>query len=137
LLLSHLGAQATLAAGLATRRAVLGDEHVDRAIAGTTPLTADFQDFLTRYAWGDVWSRPGLTRRERSLVTLAALVSLGAEHEVAMHVRAGLRNGLTRTELAEALLHTSLYAGLPRANRAFAIAQQVLDELPADDPEEP
>jgi 3-oxoadipate enol-lactonase/4-carboxymuconolactone decarboxylase len=134
LLLQHFGATATTAAGLRTRRSVLGDEHVDRATASTTELTADFQDFLTRYAWGDVWSRPGLSRRDRSLVTLSALVTLGADHEIAMHVRAAIRNGLTTAEIGEALQHVALYAGLPRANRAFAIAQQALNELPADDP---
>ncbi|WP_322761100.1 3-oxoadipate enol-lactonase [Frankia sp. Cr2] len=125
---------ATLSAGYATRRAVLGDEHVDRAIANTTELTALFQDFITRYAWGDVWSRPGLTRRDRSIVTLAALTSLGADHEIAMHVRAAIRNGLTPAEIGEVLLHTALYSGLPRSNRAFAIAQQTLAELDASVP---
>lgn len=128
LLLEHFGGGATLDAGFRTRRAVLGDAHVDASIAHTTDLTAPFQDFLTRYAWGDVWSRPGLTRRDRSIVTLAALVTLGAEHEIAMHVRAARRNGLSADEIGEVLLHTALYAGLPRANRAFAIAQDVLDE---------
>jgi 3-oxoadipate enol-lactonase/4-carboxymuconolactone decarboxylase len=127
-LLAHFGGGATLATGYATRRAVLGDEHVERAIDATTELTAPFQDFITRYAWGDVWSRPGLSRRERSIVTLAALVSLGAEHEIAMHVRAAVRNGLTADEIGEVLLHTALYAGLPRANRAFAIARELLAE---------
>lgn len=129
LLLEHFGGGATLAAGYATRRAVLGDAHVDRAVAATTDFTAAFQQFLTRYAWGHVWSRPGLPRRDRSLVTLAALVALGAEHEVAMHVGAAVRNGVTRDEIAECLMHTALYAGLPRANRAFAIASEVLDEF--------
>jgi len=119
---------AMLATGQATRRAVLGDDHVDRAVAATTELTAPFQDFLTRYAWGEIWSRPGLCRRDRSIATLAALVSLGAEHEIAMHVRAAVRNGLTAAEIGEVLLHTALYAGLPRANRAFAIARDVLAE---------
>jgi 3-oxoadipate enol-lactonase/4-carboxymuconolactone decarboxylase len=132
LLLGHFGGGATLAAGFATRRAVLGDEHVDRAMAAATPLTQPFQDFITRYAWGDVWSRPGLARRERSIATLAALVTLGAEHEIAMHIRAAVTNGLTVEEIAEVLLQTALYAGLPRANRAFAIAQQVLAEHGAD-----
>lgn len=131
LLLEHFGGGATLAVGYATRRAVLGDEHVDRAIAGTTELTAPFQDFITRYAWGDVWSRPGLTRPQRSIATLAALVSLGAEDEIAMHVRGALRNGLTRGQIGEVLLHTALYAGLPRANRAFAIARRTLADLEA------
>jgi 3-oxoadipate enol-lactonase/4-carboxymuconolactone decarboxylase len=127
LLREHFGGGATLAAGYATRRAVLGDEHVDRAIAATTGFTAPFQEFLTRYAWGDVWSRPGLSRRERSIATLAALVALGAENEIPMHVRAAIRNGLTPDEIGEVLLHTSLYAGLPRANRAFALARDVLE----------
>lgn len=127
-LLAHVGGGATLSAGFATRRAVLGDQHVDRSIASTTDLTAPFQDFITRYAWGDVWSRPGLARRDRSIATLAALVSLGAETEIAMHVRAALRNGLTAEEVGEVLLHTAVYAGLPRANRAFAIAQEVFTQ---------
>ncbi len=110
------------------RREVLGDEHVDRAQAKATPFTAPFQDFITRYAWGGVWTRDGLDRRTRSAVTLATLTSLGRENEIAMHVRAALRNGLTREEIAEVLLHTSVYAGVPAANAAFAIAQEVLDE---------
>lgn len=128
LLLEHLGGGATLEAGFRTRRAVLGDEHVDRSVAAATELTAPFQDLITRYAWGDVWSRPGLARRDRSIATLAALVALGAEAEIAMHVRAARRNGLTPEEIGEVLLHTALYAGLPRANRAFAIARDVLTE---------
>jgi 3-oxoadipate enol-lactonase / 4-carboxymuconolactone decarboxylase len=130
LLLDHFGGRPAAARtnGMATRRAVLGDAHVDRALANTSELTAAFQDFLTRYAWGEVWSRPGLARRDRSIATLAAVVTLGAEEEIAMHVRGALRNGLTPAELAEVLLHTALYAGLPRANRAHAIAQRVLSE---------
>jgi 4-carboxymuconolactone decarboxylase len=112
--------------GDATRRAVLGDDHVDRAAARSTPFTADFQDFITRYAWGDVWSRPGLDRRTRSCVTLALLTALGHEHELAMHVRAALRNGVTVEEIKEVLLQTGVYAGVPTSNRAFAIAQEVL-----------
>jgi 3-oxoadipate enol-lactonase/4-carboxymuconolactone decarboxylase len=127
LLLDHFRGGATLAAGLVTRREVLGDEHVDRALAAVTPSTADFQQFLTRYAWGDVWSRPELARRDRSIATLAALVALGAEHELAMHIRAARRNGLTDSEISEVLMHTALYAGLPRANRAMAIARDILD----------
>jgi 3-oxoadipate enol-lactonase/4-carboxymuconolactone decarboxylase len=123
LLLAHLGPSGT---GQATRRAVLGDPHVDAAVAATTPFTEPFQDLLTRYAWGEVWSRPGLGRRERSIATLAALVTLGAEQEIGMHVRGALRNGLSADEIGEVLLHTALYAGLPRANRAFAIAREVL-----------
>lgn len=113
--------------GERVRREVLGDAHVDRSIAGTTPLTEPFQEFITRTAWGDVWNRPGLDRRMRSAITLAALVALRAEGEIAMHVRAALTNGLTRDEIGEILLHTSLYAGLPAANAAFAIAQCELD----------
>lgn len=127
LLLDHLGARGTLATGFATRRAVLGEDHVDAAVAGTNAFTAPFQELVSRYAWGEVWSRPGLARRDRSIATLAALVALGAEHELAMHVRAALRNGLTPTEIGEVLLHTAVYAGMPRANRAFAVARQVID----------
>jgi 4-carboxymuconolactone decarboxylase len=114
--------------GERTRREVLGDEHVDRAQERTTDFTRPFQDFLTRYAWGEVWSRPGLGRRERSMITLAALTAVRAEGEIEMHVRAALRNGVTPEEIAEVLLHTAVYAGLPAANAAFAIAQRVLEE---------
>ncbi len=114
--------------GMRIRREVLGDEHVDRAVAATTPFTEAFQDFITRTAWGDVWAREGLTRHTRSCVTLAVLTALGREHEIAMHVRAALRNGLTEEEIAEVLLHTGIYAGVPTANRAFAIAQETLQE---------
>ena len=114
--------------GMETRREVLGDAHVDRAVEGTTPFTADFQELITKYAWGEIWSRPGLDRRTRSCITLAVLVALGRDHEVAMHVRAALGNGLTPDEIKEVLLHTAVYAGVPVANSAFAIAQQVLDE---------
>jgi len=114
--------------GMQVRREVLGDEHVDRAIERTTDFTAPFQDFITRYAWGSVWGREGLDRRTRSAVTLAVLTALGREHEIAMHVRAALRNGLEAGEIGEVLLHTSVYAGVPAANQAFAIAQEVLAE---------
>lgn len=114
--------------GDSTRRAVLGDAHVDRASAHTSEFTAPFQEFLIRYAWGEVWARPGLPRRERSLITLAVLTALGAEHELAMHVRGALRNGVSPDEIREVLLHTAIYAGLPRANRAFAIADDVLHD---------
>jgi 4-carboxymuconolactone decarboxylase len=107
---------------------VLGDEHVDRARERTTEFTAPFQDFIERYAWGEVWSRPGLDRRQRSMITLAALTALRAEGELELHVRAALRNGVTREEIAEVLLHTAVYAGLPAANAAYAIAQRVLDD---------
>ncbi len=114
--------------GLRIRREVLGDAHVDRAIERTTDFDAAFQDLITRYAWGDVWSRPGLDRRMRSAITLASLVSMRANDEIAMHVRAALRNGLSPAEIAEVLLHVAVYAGVPAANSAFAIARQVLAE---------
>jgi 4-carboxymuconolactone decarboxylase len=117
--------------GMRVRREVLGDAHVDRAVASTTSFTEPFQDFITRYAWGEIWSRPGLGRAERSMVTLAVLTALGREHELAMHVRAGLRNGLTAEQIGEVLLQTGVYAGVPAANRAFAIAQEVLREAGA------
>jgi 4-carboxymuconolactone decarboxylase len=115
------------AAGMRVRREVLGDEHVDRAVARTTEFTAPFQDFITRYAWGEVWTRPGLARRERSMITLAMLATLGRDEELAMHVRAALRNGLTPAEIREVLLQVAIYAGVPAANRAFAIAAGVLE----------
>jgi 4-carboxymuconolactone decarboxylase len=114
--------------GMKTRREVLGDAHVDRAIENTTPFTEPFQDFITRYAWGEIWSRPGLERKTRSAITLAALVALRADNEIAMHVRAARRNGLSPEEIAEVILHTAIYAGLPAANGAFAIANEVLKE---------
>ena len=114
--------------GMKTRREVLGDAHVDAAIAGTTPFTADFQDFITRYAWGEIWSRPGLDRRTRSCITLTALVALGQEHELAMHVRAARRNGLTADEIKEVILQCAVYCGVPAANSAFRIAQETLEE---------
>jgi 3-oxoadipate enol-lactonase / 4-carboxymuconolactone decarboxylase len=126
-------ATSVFARGMRVRREVLGDAHVDRAIAATTTETAAFQDFITRYAWGEIWARPGLGRRERSIATLASLTTGGHEHELAMHVRAALRNGLSRDEIAEVLLHTALYAGLPAANAALAIARDVFAE--ASDPE--
>ncbi len=115
------------ARGMATRRAVLGDAHVDRAVERTTPFTEDFQDLITRYAWGEIWSRPGLDRRTRSCVTLTALVASGREHELEMHVRAALGNGLTADEIGEVLLQCAVYCGVPAANGAFAIAQRVLE----------
>jgi 4-carboxymuconolactone decarboxylase len=114
-------------AGMSVRREVLGDEHVDRAIEKTTDFTAPFQEFITRYAWGGPWSRPGLDRRTRSAITLAVLTALGRENEIAMHVRAALRNGLTQAEIGEVLLHTAVYAGVPAANSAFAIAERTLE----------
>ena len=114
--------------GMKVRREVLGDEHVDGAIERTTEFTADFQDLITRYAWGEIWARPGLDRKTRSCITLTALVASGRDHELAMHVRAALRNGLTPDEIKEVLLQSAIYCGVPAANSAFAIAQRVLDE---------
>jgi 4-carboxymuconolactone decarboxylase len=108
------------------RREVLGDEHVDRAKGNTTEFTADFQDFIERYAWGEIWSRPALDRRTRSFITLTALVALGRDEELALHVRAALRNGLTSDEIKETFLHAAVYCGVPAANSAFAIAERVL-----------
>jgi 4-carboxymuconolactone decarboxylase len=117
--------------GMAVRRAVLGDPHVDRATAATTDFTADFQDLITRYAWGDIWSRPGLDRRTRSCITLAMLAALGHDEELAMHTRAALRNGLSAEEIKETLLQVAVYAGVPAANRAFRVAQQALEDSTA------
>jgi 4-carboxymuconolactone decarboxylase len=114
--------------GMRVRREVLGDDHVDRAVAGTTGFTEPFQDFITRYAWGEIWSRPGLSRAERSLITVAMLAALGREHELAMHVKAAVRNGLTAEQIREVLLQVAVYAGVPAANRAFPIAQRALAE---------
>jgi 4-carboxymuconolactone decarboxylase len=114
--------------GMQVRREVLGDEHVDAAIQRTTGFTADFQDLITRYAWGEIWSRPGLDRRTRSCITLTALVALGRLEELELHVRAALRNGLSEDEIKEVLLHAAIYCGVPAANAAFAVAQRVLEE---------
>ena len=119
-------------AGMAVRREVLGDEHVDRAVETTTPETAPFQDLITRYAWGEIWTRPGLDRRTRSCITLTALVAQGREAELAMHVRAALRNGLSREEIVEVLLQTAVYCGVPAANGAFAVLRSVLAEIDAE-----
>jgi 4-carboxymuconolactone decarboxylase len=121
--------------GMKVRREVLGDAHVDRAVAGTTPFTEPFQDFITRYAWGEIWSRPGLSRQERSIVTLAVLAALQHEGELAMHVKAARRNGLTPEQIQEILLQVAVYAGVPVANRAFPIAQRALTEV--DEPSGP
>ena len=118
----------TYDAGMKVRREVLGDAHVDRAIENTTDFTAPFQDFITRYAWGSVWTRDGLDRRTRSCITLAVLAALGRENEIAMHVRAARAHGLSREEISEVLMHTAVYAGVPAANAAYAIAQRVLAE---------
>jgi 4-carboxymuconolactone decarboxylase len=114
--------------GMQIRREVLGDEHVDAAIERTSEFTADFQDLITRYAWGEIWSRPGLDRRTRSAITLTALVALGRFDELAMHVKAALRNGLTEDEIKEVLLQSGIYCGIPAANSAFAVAQRALEE---------
>ncbi|MFK5634112.1 4-carboxymuconolactone decarboxylase [Ornithinimicrobium sp. LYQ103] len=115
-------------AGMAVRREVLSDEHVDRAEARKGPFTADFQDLITRYAWGEIWTRPGLDRRTRSAITLTALVARGHWGELEMHVRAARRNGLSADEIGEVLLQTAIYCGVPDANHAFAVAQRVLEE---------
>jgi 4-carboxymuconolactone decarboxylase len=120
------GKSAQYQVGMATRRAVLGDAHVDRASAQITPFDADFQTFITESAWGSVWSRPGLTRRERSLITLALLAALGHDDEVAMHCRATRNTGATAADIAEAMLHVAVYAGVPAANHAIKIAKATL-----------
>jgi 4-carboxymuconolactone decarboxylase len=114
-------------AGMTVRREVLGDAHVDKATAAADEFTIDFQEFITRYAWGSVWTRPGLDRRTRSCITLAMLAALGHHDELAMHVRAALRIGLTRDEIREVLLQVGIYAGVPAANTAFGIARRALD----------
>jgi 4-carboxymuconolactone decarboxylase len=114
--------------GMKVRREVLGDEHVDRATERATEFTRDFQELITRYAWGEIWTRPGLDRKTRSCITLAALVAAGRTEELELHVRAALRNGLTPAEIKEVLLHCAVYCGVPAANSAFAVAQRVLDE---------
>jgi 3-oxoadipate enol-lactonase/4-carboxymuconolactone decarboxylase len=114
--------------GMRIRREVHGDEHVDAAVERTTEDTADFQDLLTRYAWGEIWARPGLDRRMRSAITLTALIALGRDQELALHLRSALRNGLTREEIKEVLLQSAIYCGVPAANSAFAVFQEVLSE---------
>jgi 3-oxoadipate enol-lactonase/4-carboxymuconolactone decarboxylase len=120
-------------AGMAVRREVLGDAHVDRAVAATTEFTAEFQELITRYAWGTIWTRPGLDRRSRSLITLTAMVARGHHEELAMHLRAARRNGLTNDEIKELLMQTAIYCGVPDANTAFRIASQVLTDYDAED----
>ena len=114
--------------GMEVRREVLGDEHVDAAVERTTPFTADFQDLITRYAWGEIWRRPGLDRKTRSCITMTALMARGQLEELALHVRGALRNGLTEDEIKEVLLHGAIYCGVPAANAAFAVAQRVIAE---------
>ncbi len=119
------------ARGLATRRAVLGDAHVDRAEANKTEFNADFQDLITRYAWGEVWQRDGLDRRTRSFMTLSLLIALNRGEEFQLHVRAALNNGLTREEIKEVLLHAAIYCGVPASNTAFKLAQEIFDSIDA------
>jgi 4-carboxymuconolactone decarboxylase len=118
--------------GMALRRAVLGDKHVDRAQAGLNDFNADFQNLITRYAWGEIWSRPGLPRQTRSLMTIAMLVALNREEELRLHLRAASNNGVTREQIKEALLQAAIYCGVPAANSAFALAQRVFAEMDAD-----
>ena len=125
--------------GMRIRREVLGDAHVDRAVERTTEFTEDFQDLITRYAWGEIWARPGLDRRTRSVITLTALVAAGRLEELAMHVRAARANGLSDEEIKEVLLQCAIYCGVPAANSAFAVAQRTLAEpggADTDDEEE-
>ncbi len=118
-------------AGMRVRRDVLGDAHVDRAQANRTPLTGDFQDLITRYAWGEIWTRPGLPRHTRSLMTICMMVALNRDEELKLHLRAASNNGVTRDEIKEALLQTAIYCGVPAANSAFALAQKVFAEMDA------
>lgn len=118
--------------GMAVRRAVLGDAHVDRTVQNLTPLNEDFQQFITRYAWGDIWSRPGLDRHTRSMITIAMLIALNREAELKMHLNAAFNNGVTREELKELIMHSALYCGLPAANATLHLVQQVFDQRDAD-----
>ncbi len=118
-------------AGMQVRRAVLGDAHVDRAQTNRTPFTSDFQDLITRYAWGEIWTRLGLPRHTRSLMTICMMVALNREEELKLHLRAASNNGVTRDEIKEALLQTAIYCGVPAANSAFALAQKVFAEIDA------
>ena len=114
--------------GMTVRREVLGDAHVDRATAAATDLTREFQEFITEYAWGTIWTRPGLDRRSRSMITLTALIARGHHEELAMHLRAARRNGLTLDEIKEVIMQSAIYCGVPDANTAFRIAQQTFAE---------
>src|SRR5271166_1205110 len=115
--------------GMKIRRAVLGDEYVDRSVATTTDFNRDFQDFITRYAWGEIWTRPGLPRHTRSLLTVALLVALNRNEEFRLHVRAAFNNGVTREEIKEVLLHCAIYCGVPAANSAFHMAEEVFAQM--------
>ncbi|CAM8623248.1 MAG: 4-carboxymuconolactone decarboxylase [Burkholderiaceae bacterium] len=116
--------------GMAVRRAVLGDQHVDRAQANMNDFNAEFQNLITRYAWGEIWTRPGLPRQTRSLMTICMMVALNREEELKLHLRAARNNGVSVDQVKEALLQTAIYCGVPAANSAFAIAQQVFSEMP-------
>ena len=116
--------------GMAVRRAVLGDQHVDRAQANVNDFNAEFQNLITRYAWGEIWTRPGLPRQTRSLMTICMMVALNREEELKLHLRAARNNGVSVDQIKEALLQTAIYCGVPAANAAFAIAQQVFSEMP-------
>jgi 4-carboxymuconolactone decarboxylase len=117
--------------GLEVRRAVLGDAHVDRSLAGRNDFNTEFQDFITRYAWGETWTRPGLDRHTRSLLTIGLMVALNRGDEFKLHVRAAFNNGVTRDQIKEVLLHCAIYAGVPAANTAFHLAQDVFNEMDA------
>lgn len=117
--------------GMVTRRSVLGDAHVDRAQAASTEFDKPFQELITEAAWGHVWSRPELTKRERSMITIALLAALGQDDEVAMHLRATVNTGASREDIREALLHVAIYAGVPAANHAIKIAKQVFEQMDA------
>src|SRR6202049_4478747 len=117
-------------AGMKIRREVLGDAHVDAAIAKRNAFSQEFQDLITRYAWGEIWTRPGLARQTRSLITVAMLVALNREEELRLHLRAALRNGVTQEEIRETLLQSAIYCGVPAANSAFRIAQEIFSEKP-------
>lgn len=118
--------------GMVVRREVLGDAHVDRATAAITDLTQEFQEFITEYAWGSIWTRPGLDRQSRSMITLTALIARGHHEELAMHVRAAVRNGLSREQIKEVILQSAIYCGVPDANTAFRIASKVFAEIDAE-----
>lgn len=114
--------------GIDVRRAVLGDAHVDCSLSQLTPLNEEFQDFISRYAWGEIWTRPGLARHSRSLITIAMLIALNREAELRMHLKAAVNNGVTRDEIKEVLMQSALYCGLPAANSAFHLAAEVFAE---------
>jgi 4-carboxymuconolactone decarboxylase len=120
--------------GMTVRRAVLGDAHVERTLTRRTPFNEEFQDLITRYAWGEIWTRPGLARHTRSLITIAMMVSLNRGEELRLHLRAAFNNGVTRDEIKEVLLHCAIYAGVPAANSAFHAAEEVFAQLDAQQP---